>query len=606
MNILEQLPYRGRGGVTRRIPWPEALGVLVAVLAVGAAGILIYQRLATTAPAVQTQTAAVQRGLMVNALNVRGSVVADRQSHVTFGMEGRIQEIRVAVGDNVKGGQVLAVLDTEDLQARVDAAQSNLRVAQVKLQQLKDGATPEDIAAAKAALDAARAKAEELSAGPPSLEVQSAQAAVDGAEAALAAANARLAQLMAGPNPADVAAAQQAVAAARAASVTAQTALAKLKATPTDTDRALAQLDLDRARQELLANQISRDAACGRGQGEPGCKAGNASVWAGELAVRQAELKLQALQAGPNPGDVAAAQSNVDSAGKAQAAAEARLQQVLAGATPADIQAARSAVKIAESNLRAAQARLEQAKLGAKASDVRSAQASVAAAAADLAAKTSPRASDLAVAEEGVRQAQVNVDLAAMALARAALKAPYDGIVTAISTAPGEHVFGYTPIMTILDPKGVHLEAKVDEGDLPKLVPGQQVEVALDALAGRKLTGRVAAVSPVTPAAPAGTPALPAPAAQQSPTVYVLSVNLDPTDAKLTSGMMAGLSVILERNEQALLVPNRAIRRQGQNQVVEVVTDGGSEIRTVHTGSSNDQFTQVLDGLSVGDRVLIR
>jgi len=55
-----------------------------------------------------------------------------------------------------------------------------------------------------------------------------------------------------------------------------------------------------------------------------------------------------------------------------------------------------------------------------------------------------------------------------------------------------------------------------------------------------------------------------------------------------------------------LIVPLRAVRRQGRDQVVEVAGDDGKTApRVVKTGVQNDQFTEITDGLQDGDQIMI-
>lgn len=54
-----------------------------------------------------------------------------------------------------------------------------------------------------------------------------------------------------------------------------------------------------------------------------------------------------------------------------------------------------------------------------------------------------------------------------------------------------------------------------------------------------------------------------------------------------------------------LVVPNRAISHQGQNDVVKVLKSGASETRTVKTGLSDTQNTEVADGLREGEQVAV-
>jgi len=72
-------------------------------------------------------------------------------------LNGKVQRILVREGDSVKAGQLVAVLENEDLQARVKAAEKQMAVARSKLAEVRSGARKEEILQAAAALEGATA-----------------------------------------------------------------------------------------------------------------------------------------------------------------------------------------------------------------------------------------------------------------------------------------------------------------------------------------------------------------------------------------------------------------------------------------------------------------
>ena len=84
---------------------------------------------------------------------------------------------------------------------------------------------------------------------------------------------------------------------------------------------------------------------------------------------------------------------------------------------------------------------------------------------------------------------------------------------------------------------------------------------------------------------------------------YDTTVTLENPDEELRDGMSATAEIILERRDDVLLIPNRAIRGSLENPVVVVVTDGQVEERQVTSGLSDGIDTEVLSGLNEGERV---
>jgi multidrug efflux pump subunit AcrA (membrane-fusion protein) len=79
-----------------------------------------------------------------------GIVKAKRKSDLSFERPGRVDEINVEQGDRVTAGQILARLNTEQLEAQLRKLQADKRAAEALLAELKAGPRTETIEAAKA------------------------------------------------------------------------------------------------------------------------------------------------------------------------------------------------------------------------------------------------------------------------------------------------------------------------------------------------------------------------------------------------------------------------------------------------------------------------
>jgi multidrug resistance efflux pump len=74
---------------------------------------------------------------------------------------------------------------------------------------------------------------------------------------------------------------------------------------------------------------------------------------------------------------------------------------------------------------------------------------------------------------------------------------PIDGVVVARSSNVGDTVAAGQPLLTVVDPHRLWVQALIEETSIGRVHPGQSVEVTLDAL-GRTLPGRVTAVDRAT------------------------------------------------------------------------------------------------------------
>jgi HlyD family secretion protein len=150
----------------------------------------------------------------------------------------------------------------------------------------------------------------------------------------------------------------------------------------------------------------------------------------------------------------------------------------------------------------------------------------------------------LATAEAGVRQAEVN-------LSHCMIYSPIDGVVISRDVDEGQAVAAQmsTPSLYLLgtDLQNLQLIGDIDESDMGRLRPGQQVTFTVDAYPGTRFRGSVTVVR------------------LNSTTInnvvtYQAVITVPNPDLRLLPGMTASLSIETSRVEHALRVPNGALR----------------------------------------------
>jgi HlyD family secretion protein len=116
----------------RRVPWGTIVGWIIALGIVIGAGIAIYKVWIVPRRAPVVDTLVVKPSINVTnppLLTATGYLVADRQSKITPKISGKVVRLNFTVGDKVSAGQVLAVLESTNMQAQLDEANAALEQA---------------------------------------------------------------------------------------------------------------------------------------------------------------------------------------------------------------------------------------------------------------------------------------------------------------------------------------------------------------------------------------------------------------------------------------------------------------------------------------------
>jgi HlyD family secretion protein len=136
-----KLSAHSQGKKLRKI-WIPILVILL--IAAGGLGYLYWSKNYTTVQTATTtyKTSQVKRGSITLSVSGSGTLVASKESQLSFSTTGTVAVLNVQTGDTVKQGQVLAQLDALDtLQAGVNSAQQDLISAQKELETLKQSAS---------------------------------------------------------------------------------------------------------------------------------------------------------------------------------------------------------------------------------------------------------------------------------------------------------------------------------------------------------------------------------------------------------------------------------------------------------------------------------
>jgi cobalt-zinc-cadmium efflux system membrane fusion protein len=181
--------------------------------------------------------------------------------------------------------------------------------------------------------------------------------------------------------------------------------------------------------------------------------------------------------------------------------------------------------------------------------------------------------------------------------ARFPARSPIDGTVIEIAGTIGQTVESTTHLFTVGDLSVLWVVLDVSESQLQHVAPGQQVDVSVEAIPGRRFEGRIEHVGDVVEV--------------QTRTTEVRVAVPNP-DRALKPGMFATAEVsapskVGPGDAKRLVVPREAVQKLGDAQVVFVpLGENRFKPVKVETGADSGKEVEIVGGLEPGATVVAR
>jgi len=189
----------------------------------------------------------------------------------------------------------------------------------------------------------------------------------------------------------------------------------------------------------------------------------------------------------------------------------------------------------------------------------------------------------LARATAAVASAKAMAAELAATASYAEVRAPFAGVVTHRFVDPGAFAAPGAPLVTVEDAATL----RVTVSAAPDAVRGLKAGTTVTAI-----IGDVTADAKVEGIVPSGS------------NLYTVNALVPNARGEFLSGSSATLA-LPRGTRHAILVPNRAVVRQGDLTGVRAVTDGQPTLRWVKLGRTADGMTEVFSGLAAGDTVVV-
>lgn len=165
------------------------------------------------------------------------------------------------------------------------------------------------------------------------------------------------------------------------------------------------------------------------------------------------------------------------------------------------------------------------------------------------------------------------------------LTAPFAGQVLRRDAEPGDLATAGKVAFVVADPRSLRITADVDERDVGRLATGLPALVRADAYPGQTFEAKVSEITPQGDAAGR---------------VFRVRLQLG-ADTPLKPGMTVETNIVVARRETALLAPSAAVK----DGVVWRVRDGKARKVAVRVGAASGPQTEVVSGLTAGDRLVL-
>lgn len=200
--------------------------------------------------------------------------------------------------------------------------------------------------------------------------------------------------------------------------------------------------------------------------------------------------------------------------------------------------------------------------------------------------KDGPDPDDIVAAESRIASIEATIGLAQIA-------APFGGTVTEVIGMTGDQVSAGSAVFRLDDLSRLFVDVEVPEIDINRILIGQSVDLSFDAISNKTYQGRVHSVAQVG-------------RVQNGLVNFSVVIEILNADEQVLPGMTAAVNIIISQIEDALIVPNRAIRLVDNQQVVYILKNGEPIAVNITIGSSSDSMSEVIAGdLKEGDKVIL-
>ena len=541
------------------------LGIVVILITVVVAGIIFF---VTRDGGPEYEFVVAGEGNIIQEVSVTGRVKATESVELAFEKIGRVSNVFVDIGDMVQKGDLLIILDKQELIADLAKAEANLTAEQASLAELEKGARPEEIQAAQT-------------------KVENAETSLQDAEGSLLTTTQKAAADLENVYAGGVTASQKAVNAAKN-SLLVITDIQFMHFLKND----------QRSLNVAEAKAVVVLSLFGETNGGKLNTESLGRLMGGTFGVVQ-DLRKNSQKEGIDQ----AISDTSDILGDAKTAlAAVPIITDLSTTERSDLATEKSAVdteivSLSDKQQAIAVQKAQNASVIASAQTTLNDAKNVLATVQDELVLKEAGATPEQIAEQTakVHSSVAEVQSIEAKIAKTQLRSPIAGVVTKQEAKIGEIVGAGDLVVSVISEAKFEIKTQVPEADIAKIVVGDTAETTLDAY-----TSDVVFPTKVVMIDPAET------IIEGVPT-YTVTLQFEQGDDRIKSGMTANTDIVTASKEDVLIIPQRAVITNEGQKIVRLLINGNViEEVVVQTGlRGSDGNIEIVEGITEGDRVVI-
>ncbi|QOY87479.1 efflux RND transporter periplasmic adaptor subunit [Paludibaculum fermentans] len=211
---------------------------------------------------------------------------------------------------------------------------------------------------------------------------------------------------------------------------------------------------------------------------------------------------------------------------------------------------------------------------------------------------------EIARAKAQVAQATAVLERVQEDLRNSTITSPIDGLVLSRNVEVGNAVSSIvvlgsqaTLLFTLGDVSDVFVRGKVDQADIGKVYMGQPARIVVESFRDKKFDGKVYKIAPLG-------------VEKENVTTFEVQVSIHNPGNQLKAAMSANAEIIMEEKPNVLLVPEAAVLydkdRNASVEVPDIAAEKGRRKLPVKLGISNGVKTELISGLTQGQKVILQ